>query len=238
MAASTAVAEAEGPAAHAREDRPRGEGGFRYGAVLALSLTVVVFLIAAPAGDWSRAFGLALELSALVVVVVTSNERERVRRHRALALGAAAAVVVVAVGVGALPATVTFAIAALVSILIPANLLGGLTRLVRREGVTVQVVAGALAIYLLIGLVFAFVISFAAPVGGGDYFTQGGKGSVSERVYFSFTVMTTTGFGDFSAAQSSGRSITVLEMLIGQLYLVTVIGVLVGDIAGRRRGDS
>ena len=82
MAAPTALAEAESPAAHAREDGPRADVGFRYGAVLALSLTVVVFLVAAPAGDWSRAFGLALELTALVVVVVTSNERERVRRHR------------------------------------------------------------------------------------------------------------------------------------------------------------
>src|SRR5436305_8403078 len=150
MAAPTALAEAESPAASARGDGPRADVGFRYGAVPALSLTVVVFLVAAPAGDWSRAFGLALELTALVVVVVTSNERERVRRHRAFALGVPAAAVVIAVGAGALPATVTFAIAALVSVLIPANLLGGLIRLVRRKGVTVQVVAGALAIYLLI----------------------------------------------------------------------------------------
>jgi len=47
--------------------------------------------------------------------------------------------------------------------------------------------------------------------------------------------MTTTGFGDFTAAKSSGRALAVVEMLVGQLYLVTVIGVLVGDIASRRR---
>src|SRR5436853_6488957 len=75
---------------------PTSEGGatadvgFRYGAVLALALTVAVFLIAAPAGDWSRALGLLLEFTALLVVVITSSERERVRERRALALGAAA----------------------------------------------------------------------------------------------------------------------------------------------------
>lgn len=236
MAAPTALAEAGSPAADARDGGPRAQIGFRYGAVLMLSLTVVVFLIAVPASDWSRAFGLALELTALVVVVVTSNERERVRRHRAIALGTAAAAFVIAVGLGAVPASVTYLVAALVAFLIPANLMGGLIRLVRSRGVTLRVVAGALAIYLLIGLVFAFVIGVAAHIGGADYFANGGKGSMSERTYYSFTVLTTTGFGDFSAATSGGRAIAVVEMLTGQLYLVTVIGVLVGDMASRRRG--
>jgi hypothetical protein len=234
MAATTAPADAT----RTREDEPSTEVGFRYGAVLVLSLTVVVFIIAAPAGDWSRAFALALEFTALVVVVVTSSERHRVRERRALLLGVAAAAIVIAVGVGALPATATFGIAALVAFLIPANLMGGLIRLVRRKGVTLQVVAGALAIYLLIGLVFAYLISFAAHAGAHPYFAGGADGSASERVYFSFATLTTTGYGDLSPGQSFGRSLAVVEMLTGQLYLVTVIGVLVGDIASRRGRSS
>jgi hypothetical protein len=54
-------------------------------------------------------------------------------------------------------------------------------------------------------------------------------------VYYSFAVLTTTGFGDFTAAEPVGRGIAVVEMLAGQLYLVTVIGVLVGGLVGRRR---
>ena len=54
-------------------------------------------------------------------------------------------------------------------------------------------------------------------------------------MYFSFTVLTTTGFGDYTAATSVGRALAVVEMLLGQLYLVTIIGVLVGNLAGRRR---
>ncbi len=53
-------------------------------------------------------------------------------------------------------------------------------------------------------------------------------------MYFSFAVLTTTGFGDLTAATHVGRSLAVVEMLLGQLYLVTVIGVLVGNFAGRR----
>jgi len=48
-------------------------------------------------------------------------------------------------------------------------------------------------------------------------------------VYYSFTVLTTTGFGDYTAAQPFGHALSVLEMLTGQLYLVTVIGIVVGN---------
>jgi hypothetical protein len=54
-------------------------------------------------------------------------------------------------------------------------------------------------------------------------------------VYYSFTVLTTTGFGDYTAAKPLGHALAVLEMLIGQLYLVTVIGILVGNFVGQRR---
>ena len=58
-------------------------------------------------------------------------------------------------------------------------------------------------------------------------------GDESARVYFSFTVLTTTGFGDLTAATPAGRALAVVEMLVGQLYLVTVIGVVMGSF-GRR----
>ena len=107
-------------------------------------------------------------------------------------------------------------------------------RLIRTAGVTVQVVAGALTVYLVVGLVFASIIAFAATVESSPYFTQGKTVSNGERVYYSFTVLTTTGFGDYTAAQPFGHALAVLEMLIGQLYLVTVIGIVVGNFAGRR----
>jgi hypothetical protein len=46
-------------------------------------------------------------------------------------------------------------------------------------------------------------------------------------------VLTTTGFGDLTAASPLGHALAVLEMLVGQLYLVTVIGILIGSF-GRR----
>jgi Ion channel len=57
-------------------------------------------------------------------------------------------------------------------------------------------------------------------------------------VYFSFTVLTTTGFGESPAATPFGHALAVVEMLIGQFYLVTVIGILVGNLARRHAGGT
>ena len=53
-------------------------------------------------------------------------------------------------------------------------------------------------------------------------------------MYYSFTVLTTTGFGDLTAAHGVGRALAVLEMLMGQIYLVTVISILIGRRLAKR----
>lgn len=101
-------------------------------------------------------------------------------------------------------------------------------------GATLQAVAGALAIHLLLGLTFTWIISVVTHVDSTPYFSGGTSGTESERAYYSPAVLTTTGFGDLTAAHSVGRALAVLEMVVSQLYLVTVIGVLVGNLAARR----
>jgi hypothetical protein len=207
---------------------------YRYGAVFACVAAALVFLVVAPATDWSRAVALALEGLALVVAVATARARRDERRARATAVGAAAALLVLGVAVGVVPTVLGTALSALAGIAASFALVGGLIRLVREHGVTLQAVAGALAIYLQLGLIFAWAIGFVAHVDAAPYFAGHGDGTQSDRVYFSFATLTTTGFGDFTAAEPIGRALAVVEMLSGQLYLVTVIGVLVGGLAGRR----
>jgi hypothetical protein len=215
------------------ENAPLPAAGFRYGVVFLLVLVVVVVLIVAPADDWTYAAVFALEGAALVVVVATSSSRLDVRRARSALTAVAAAAWVLAVALGVIPAVVMQAAGGLITVLIPLTLVGGLLRLVSARGVTLQVVAGSLAIYLLLGVAFAWIIALATHFGNAPYFATGTDGTQSTRVYFSFTVLTTTGFGDLTPGNAPGRALAVLEMLIGQLYLVTVIGVLVGNF--RRR---
>ncbi len=208
---------------------------YRYGAVLMLMVLALIFIIVAPSAAWSRAATLVIESAALLVAVATARAPRAVRLRRAELGGLLAIVVVFGVAFSVVPPDLDFALSGLVAGAIPVAIVGGLLGLVRERGVTLQVVAGALAIYLTVGLVFSWVIGFVARLGSTPYFAQGTSGTESDHVYYSFTVLTTTGFGDFSAATHVGRALAVIEMLVGQIYLVTVIGVLVGNFAGRQR---
>jgi hypothetical protein len=214
---------------------PRRGAQFRYGAVFVVVLVLLVFEVLAPDADWARAVAVALAGAALTIVVATSRAPGEVRRLRAYLVGAAATVVVIGIATGIFSTSLTFLLGTALLAGIPAALVGGLLRLIRDDGVTPQAVAGALTIYLLLGLIFASLIAFVGHLESGAYFVQPGHVTFGDRVYYSFTVLTTTGFGDYTAAKPVGHALAVLEMLIGQLYLVTVIGILVGNFAGRRR---
>ena len=215
--------------------RSGGDASFRYGVVLAIVVVTVVFEILAPDADWARALAIALVAGALSVAVATSRARAQVRRVRTLLVAGLGSVVVIGIATGVVHAWGAFLVGTLLVVAIPVALAGGVLRLIREKGVTVQAVAGALAIYLLVGLLFASAISFAYAVDTSPFFTQGSHVTNGDRVYYSFTVLTTTGFGDYTTATPAGHALAVLEMLIGQLYLVTVIGILIGNFVGRRR---
>jgi prepilin signal peptidase PulO-like enzyme (type II secretory pathway) len=212
---------------------PEREASFRYGAVLAIVLAFVLLEVLSPDAHWSRAAGIALASAALSVAIATSRERAEVRRARTLLFAGIALLVVVAVWTGLLSDALTFVVGTLIVAAIPFALGGGVLRLINNDGVTVQAVAGALAIYLVIGMLFASAIGFVKAVDSSPYFNQSAVHN-GDVVYYSFTVMTTTGFGDFTAAQPIGHALAVLEMLTGQIYLVTVIGILIGNFVGRR----
>lgn len=224
----TAVA---APERRTHTDRP---AQFRYGIVFLIVLVTLVFEVLAPDADWARAVGTALVGAGLTVAVATSRERAQVRRARSFLVAGIALIIVIGVAVGVVHAWGAYLVGTVLTLSIPIALGGGVLRLIRDEGVTLQAVAGALAIYLLAGLLFASAISFVSAVGSHPYFAQMAHTSNGDRVYYSFTVLTTTGFGDYTAATPAGHALAVLEMLTGQLYLVTVIGILIGNFVGRR----
>jgi hypothetical protein len=212
-----------------------GAGGFRYGGVLLLTLAVAVFALIAADSGAVRTIELFAAGAALLVAVLTSRAPAATRRLA----GAGVAIVVLVGGVtaafvGPHPA-LTFAGTTILLAVTAGVILAGLVRLVIERGVVVQAVFGALAVYMLVGLMFAFLIGALATGESTPYFASGTDATQNARVYFSFTALTTTGFGDYTAATRAGRALAVLEMLVGQLYLVTVIATLVGNLRHQRR---
>jgi hypothetical protein len=79
-------------------------------------------------------------------------------------------------------------------------------------------------------MLFTFVYGAAAALGSGDFFLQETDGTPSLRLYFSFVTLATVGYGDYTAAGDLGHTLAVVEALLGQLYLVTVVAVIVGRL--------
>ena len=209
----------------------------RYGLVLFATAILAVFSLVVPDTGPDRVLAFLGAAATLLIGVATSEAPARTRRAVAVALVAMVVVgAITALFAEPEPAGVLGAAAVLSGATIGV-IAGGLFRLIVERGVVVQAVLGALAVYLLIGLTFAFVIGALAEGLHAPYFAQGGDIEQSRRTYFSFTVLTTTGFGDLTPAAAIGRLLAVLEMLLGQLYLVTVISLLVGNL-GRRRGQD
>jgi voltage-gated potassium channel Kch len=102
--------------------------------------------------------------------------------------------------------------------------------------VTGSSIFAAICAYLVVGLTFAAVYGFVAAADAGSLFTGvAGDGTNVERIYFSYVTLTTVGYGDFVMAANLGRMIAVTEALLGQVYLVTIVALLVSNIGARRR---
>jgi hypothetical protein len=123
--------------------------------------------------------------------------------------------------------------ALLVSLGPPAVGLGVVRNLRAHQEVRLEAVMGVLSLYMLLGLLFAFVYGAMDRLGGDPFFDESQQATVANCVYFSFTTLTTAGFGDFTARTDLGHTLTVFEALVGQIYLVTVVSLIVSNL-GRR----
>ena len=100
-------------------------------------------------------------------------------------------------------------------------------RVLARPTVTVQSIYGALSAYIIIGLMFASFYGAIEHLGAGHFFANGEKANTQTFQYFSFTTLTTLGYGDFTAAGNGGRALAVMEALTGQVFLATLVARLV-----------
>jgi hypothetical protein len=86
---------------------------------------------------------------------------------------------------------------------------------------------------------FAFLYGAVAALSSEPFFYQRGigDGTSADRTYFSFVTLTTTGYGDLTANVGVPRALAILEAIFGQLYLVTVVALVMSNL-GRRRAQQ
>jgi hypothetical protein len=218
------------PADHSRLGRLRASHS--YALVLSLVLAAFLFTLVAPNAAWATSILVLIQAVTAACALWTSGVAPRHPGPGAAvgALALAAAVTnlepggAVAAGAAALFAGVlTVAIAVVIGI-----------GVVDQGEVNRDSIRGAIAIYVLLGLVFTFAYSAVAALGHAPFFAQGIDGTRAVRTYFSYVTLATLGYGDYTPAGTVGHALAVIEALLGQLYLVVVVALLVSRLQRRK----
>lgn len=100
---------------------------------------------------------------------------------------------------------------------------------------------GAICVYLLIGLAWAFVFLLVDELTLEPAFTnlrpEEFERTVGGYVYYSFVTLTTLGYGDIYPLSPIARTLAYLEATVGQLYLTILVAALVGLLAPELRKE-
>jgi len=192
-----------------------------YGSVLLLILFTYGFSVGVTA-SWAASLVICVQIGTVWAVLHVSQARRPVRRVAGVlfAISAAAALVNLFVGRETTGEGAVAFMSAVLYLIAPFSITRSL--LFRRE-VDLQTVLGAIDIYLLVGMLFAFIYRFLGVVQSSPFFGTAGDGKVPQDLFFSFTTLTTTGYGNYVPAGNPGQSFAVAEMLIGQLFLVIAV---------------
>ena len=122
-----------------------------------------------------------------------------------------------------------------------------LLRVFAEQTVTMDTLSAALCVYLMMGYIWGTLYGlmyllapggFHLPMGWTPTKEQGIATDVPMNLmtYFSFTTLTTLGYGDVLPISGSARAAVILEAVLGHFYLAVLIARLVGlHIADMRR---
>jgi hypothetical protein len=220
----------------AAERRSRAITRGRYALLLVCTLLSLAVQGAVPPGPWHEVVVTALAAASVLLAFRAGRLDRRLQLLAAVLAGTALALSVLhAVGGGVGEGAARTMNAVLVAFGPPAVGVGVVRELRMSGRVRVEAVMGVLSLYILIGMFFAFVYGAVDRLGSGQVFAGGEAATVSTCLYFSFTTLSTVGFGDVVARTDTGHTLAVFEALAGQIYLVTVVSVLVSNL-GRPAG--
>ena len=122
-----------------------------------------------------------------------------------------------------------------------------LLRVFAEETVTMDTLSAALCVYLLMGYLWGSLYGLMYLLAPGGFhlpmgWTPAGEQGIATDVpmnlmtYFSFTTLTTLGYGDVLPISGSARAAVILEAVLGHFYLAVLVARLVGlHIADTRR---
>jgi hypothetical protein len=212
---------------------------------LVLVLLIVSYFVSAIAGnnDYGRIVMLVVLATTTWLALRASQVERRLLRIAValIPLVTLAGIILVLVGSDSTAKSVS---AVLVCLLVVVAPLAIVKRLATHPVINLNTFYGAVCVYLLIAMFFATAFFLISQIAHQPFFAQLHDARSIDYLYFSFTTITTVGYGDLTAAGGVGRMTAVLEAVFGQLYLITVVALVVQNLGQERReklrksGDS
>lgn len=209
-----------------------------FGLVLALVLVTYVLTSLLDNHGWSAVVLTLATSTTSVVALISSHVRPGVVRS---SLWLSALTVGLAIIAAATDERTFLNLASLIQICLLALAMAAvLWRVVSSAEVGSRTILGAISVYTVLGILFTFAYGTIDRIQGGPFFEELARPDGSDFIFFSYTTLTTTGYGNLVPAAQPGRMVAGLEMMIGQIFLVTLVAGLVslwrpGEALRRRR---
>ncbi len=176
----------------------RHSPGYQYGCVLGLLAMTFIVMAAGPPDGWTRIITVLLQGLTLCAALLASRVSLRLFRLAALIslVSLVAAIGSVVIDNGRNPSGVFY----LLNVLLVATVPWVIARaLWQRRVIDIRTVLGAVCIYVLLGMLFAFLYAAINALSSGPFFVQTSNATTPDFLYFSYITQTTVGYGDFTA---------------------------------------
>jgi voltage-gated potassium channel len=216
----------------------RGETPDRawYGFTFGLAIVLVVWLLAGPEGSTVIYLTVVDLLGASLLLAATVSARVgHAFRTGTVILGGMAFLTSTLVSiVSQRYAELSSAVVLLlVAVYLPVIVVVGMYR---RRQVDLQLVLGAVTVYMVTGIAASMAFAVSAQLQSTDLLMVRGvpdDGNFRDYVYVSFVTLSTVGYGDITPLSGSARAIALFTALFGQLYLVTAVASVISLLSSQ-----
>lgn len=212
------------------------------GTFIPLLFALVFMLVAGPLLADMKYISMLLVALLLVTGIFTIQHQPQLRRLTILALGIVLALLVVADYYNGENKFWSLSAHLAISLYMVLVCAISLKAVLASDRITSNTIIGAFCGYLLIAYIFAYgyaslediIPGSIQPLATNRQAETLAPHKTHELLYFSFTTLTTTGYGDMTPATPMARSMATLEMLTAQFYLAAFVARLVGVLGMKR----
>ncbi|MCP4961963.1 MAG: two pore domain potassium channel family protein [Actinomycetia bacterium] len=194
--------------------------------ILVLFVLIAIYVVSEATGQGGAAVVLAWILAYVAFIVILRALGAHPRTVNinltlmAAFLALAVAGLVTDLGLLFVPAWVMVSVYAFASPLLI------MSYVLRQERITIDLIFGALCVYLFVGIDFAIIYDVIYGLEPTSFaFAHEG---VKSLYYFSYMTLTTVGYGDITPMSGVARALTVVEAITGQILLVVMVARLIG----------